>query len=204
MPPTTDSPARDSGRRLLDAADRLMYERGYEAVGVAELCAEADVKKGSFYYFYESKHALALAMLDRAWDRAQRVLFAPLADPDLGTIEAIGGYGERLAAMLRDRAGGDGEPIVGGCRFGNFAVELSTRDPEIRARVEEILDEMVELVAAAIRRGVASGELHADLDVDRAAGDVIAHMEGLMVMAKAHRDPDVLTRLGAVAPALLR
>ncbi|MEM8925954.1 MAG: helix-turn-helix domain-containing protein [Actinomycetota bacterium] len=40
----------DSRVRLLDAADRLMYERGYEAVGVAELCRVAEVKKGSFYF----------------------------------------------------------------------------------------------------------------------------------------------------------
>ena len=35
--------ARD---RLLDVADRLMWERGYEAVGVAELCAEAGAPRG--------------------------------------------------------------------------------------------------------------------------------------------------------------
>ena len=50
MPAGHDTSTR---QRLLDAADVLMHERGYEAVGVAELCNAADAKKGSFYFFFD-------------------------------------------------------------------------------------------------------------------------------------------------------
>jgi TetR/AcrR family transcriptional repressor of nem operon len=56
--------------RLLDAAADLMYARRYEAVGVAEFCARADTRKGSFYYWWPSKQALAIAMLERVWKRS--------------------------------------------------------------------------------------------------------------------------------------
>src|SRR5215207_8099552 len=56
------SDARD---RLLATAARLVHERGYTAVSVADICVEAGLKKGSFYHFFPSKHALVLATLER-------------------------------------------------------------------------------------------------------------------------------------------
>jgi len=35
--------------RIVTAAAELMYDRGYESVGVQALCERADVRKGSFY-----------------------------------------------------------------------------------------------------------------------------------------------------------
>ena len=35
----------------MDAACELMHNRGYGSIGVAEICARADVRKGSFYHF---------------------------------------------------------------------------------------------------------------------------------------------------------
>ena len=41
----------NSRERLLEAANAMMYARGYEAVSVAGLCEAADARKGSFYHW---------------------------------------------------------------------------------------------------------------------------------------------------------
>lgn len=195
-----DPTARD---RLLDAADVLIHQRGYEAVGVAELCQSADVRKGSFYHFFPSKQALAIEMLDRAWARTERTLFVELNDPTIPALDAIEAYGNRLADRQASIVSPDGEPVVAGCRFGNLGVELSTTDGDIRSSVGDVLDAMTDAIAASIRRSVDAGNLRTDLDVDGAAADIVAHMEGLMVMAKVRRDPAPLRGLGATARRLL-
>jgi TetR/AcrR family transcriptional repressor of nem operon len=192
----------DARERLLDAAGSLMHERGYEAVGVAEICAQAGVKKGSFYHFFPSKQGLALEVIDQTWSTTRAILFAETFDvADLAAVDAIEVYGRRLAERLRTGADATGQ--VNGCRFGNFAVELSTRDEVIRTRVAAVLQEMTAVVAGALRRDIEAGRLRHDLDVDAVAAAVIAHMEGLMVIAKANRDPDVLAGLGATARCLV-
>lgn len=178
-----------------------MHERGYEAVGVAELCEAADVKRGSFYFHFPSKQALALAMLDRAWQHTWDTLLAVSIDDErLSTADAFERYGQLLADHLakvqRERG------VVVGCRFGNFAAELSNRDPVIRQRVGAILDDLASHVAATLSRGVERGELPPGVDASAAARRIVAHMEGLMVLAKAHRDPDLLRDLGPTALAL--
>ena len=57
----------DAREKILSAAQSLIELRGYSALGVAEICKAADVPKGSFYYFFESKEALALAVIDEHW-----------------------------------------------------------------------------------------------------------------------------------------
>ncbi len=200
MPTTTDDAS--TRERLLDAADVLMHARGYEAVGVAELCREAGAKKGSFYFFFDSKQALALEMLDRSWRRTRTTLFErSVGDESLSGLEAIDRYGELLADNL-ERLRGDHD-VVAGCRFGNFAAEMSTRDETIRETIAVIFDEMTALIEAALRRSVDVGELDPATDIAEAAATVIAHMEGLMVMAKARRNPSLLRRLGPDTRRLL-
>jgi len=157
---------QNSRERLLDAADELMYERGYEAVSVADLCAAADARKGSFYHWWPSKRDAEF-----------------LADG--------------LAAN-RDKTG-----HVVGCRFGNFAVELSTRDNVVRERVANTLSLIAGMFETAIRGAMKRGELPDGLDATDIACAILAQMEGLMVIAKANDDPDMLRRLGRDALKLM-
>src|SRR5690349_22463716 len=62
----------DAKEKILSAAHSLIDLRGYSALGVAEICRAAGVPKGSFYYFFESKEALALAVIDEQWEAQRR------------------------------------------------------------------------------------------------------------------------------------
>ncbi len=192
----------DPKRRLLRAADRLMYAKGYEAVGVAELCREAGVQKGSFYHFFASKQDLAIEMLDRSWARTRKAIFAAAFDDESRTaVESITRYGDLLAEHLAIGHADGG--VVAGCRVGNFAVELSAHDDAVRAKVEAIFADMTEILETTIRRGIEAGDVRADVDPAEAAADVLALMEGLMVMAKARQDPTPVSRLGHLAGLVL-
>ena len=188
--------------RLLVAADALMHRRGYQAVGVAELCEAAGTKKGSFYHFFASKQALAMEMLELAWTRTRATIFAEAFDDDsLSTVAAFTTYAARLADYQGRFVRQEG--LVPGCRFGNFAAELSGADESVRACIETIFREMAAIFEATIVRGRTRGELPDDVDARRVAGAVLAHMEGLMVVAKATRNGRVLNDLGPLVAKLL-
>lgn len=54
--------------RLLDAAFRLMAERGMDAVAINEITEAADVGFGSFYNHFESKEAVYAAVVGAVFD----------------------------------------------------------------------------------------------------------------------------------------
>lgn len=83
--------------QLLEVAARLFAERGYAPTRIADICAEAGVAKGLFYWYFSSKEAL-FADLVRAmrWElrRAQAAAMDPSADP-------LTRLGQGTAASLR-------------------------------------------------------------------------------------------------------
>ncbi len=55
----------------------LFHRRGYNAVGLKEICAEAKVNRGSFYNFFPSKRDLVLAVIDAHWESYRDEILEP-------------------------------------------------------------------------------------------------------------------------------
>ncbi|HZU40384.1 MAG TPA: TetR/AcrR family transcriptional regulator [Solirubrobacteraceae bacterium] len=82
MEPSSPSPkTRDAGRSrelLLDAAEALFSERGYDGVSLSEIAAVAGLSRGTPNYFFGSKEQLYRSVLERVF-----------ADRQAATAEAI-------------------------------------------------------------------------------------------------------------------
>ncbi|OII65668.1 TetR family transcriptional regulator [Streptomyces sp. CC53] len=186
--------------RLLDAAGTLMRHRGYSGLGVAEICAAAEVKKGSFYHFFDSKQDLTLQAIDAHWGEQQRSWAAELD----GSGPALDRLRRLLEGMaLVQRRGKETCGTVDGCLLGNLALELGSQEPEVRARLDEIFDEQTALIAEVLDEAAAEAAIpreHADPSVARA---VIAQLEGLVLFAKLKNDPAVLDTLWSHTRLLL-
>jgi AcrR family transcriptional regulator len=68
--------------RLLDAAFRLMSERGMEAVAINEITEAADVGFGSFYNHFESKEAVYAAVIGTVFESFADALDELVRDVD--------------------------------------------------------------------------------------------------------------------------
>jgi len=60
-------------REILDAAQRMIYSKGYEAMSVQDLLDALKISKGAFYHYYGSKQALL-----EAWKTGQRDMLLSL------------------------------------------------------------------------------------------------------------------------------
>lgn len=190
----------DGRERLIEAGVQLFSQRPYGSIGVAELCARAGVNKGSFYYFFPSKEALALAVIDRHWTWQKGVWTGILDGP--GTmLERLRGLFDATAQMQVDAVTGTG--WVAGCLFGNLALEVSSQNEPVRAALQEIFDEQIELISSRLGAAVESGDLPSLPDVDAAAKAIVAQLEGLVLFAKVFNDPSQLDGLWRNSLALL-
>ena len=57
-------PARETKRRIIDAAYELFYKSGFARVGVDDIAEAAGVTKRTLYYHFDSKDALVAAVLE--------------------------------------------------------------------------------------------------------------------------------------------
>jgi AcrR family transcriptional regulator len=63
--PALQSRSQETLERLLDAAEAVMTEKGFEAAGVAEIAARASSSVGAFYARFKDKDALLRCLHDR-------------------------------------------------------------------------------------------------------------------------------------------
>ncbi|MFI6900689.1 TetR/AcrR family transcriptional regulator [Nonomuraea sp. NPDC050394] len=180
----------DARERLLGAACRLIHSRGYSSIGVAEICAEADVRKGSFYHFFDSKQALTLEVIDAHW-AGQRTSWQAI-------LTAAAPAGDRLERLFRSQADAQRQTkqstgVVNGCLLANLALELSNQDETVRTRLRQIFDEQVELVRTALG---PSGS-------PETARAMVAQLEGMVLFAKLGNDPSLLDGVWTQARLLL-
>ncbi|HEY1325053.1 MAG TPA: helix-turn-helix domain-containing protein, partial [Streptosporangiaceae bacterium] len=61
-----DRNARDLREAILDAARDLLAERRFDQISVADILTAADVARGSFYFYFESKHDVLAELVRRA------------------------------------------------------------------------------------------------------------------------------------------
>ncbi|MFD9002456.1 TetR/AcrR family transcriptional regulator [Streptomyces sp. NPDC059582] len=189
----------DAREKIVAAAQSLIELRGYSALGVAEICKAAGVPKGSFYYFFESKEALALAVIDEHW-AGQRQAWTRVLTGDAEPLQRLRLLFEETEAG--QRAGQVSCGTVSGCLFGNLTLEMSNQTEAIRARLQEIFDAQVEMVETVVAQALARREI-AVSDTLEAARSVVAQLEGQVLFAKLYNSTGRLGPLWANCLALL-
>ncbi|MEU8752923.1 TetR/AcrR family transcriptional regulator [Streptomyces chartreusis] len=189
----------DAKQKILGAARSLIEGRGYSALGVAEICKAAGVPKGSFYYFFESKESLALAVVDEHWT-AQRRDWARVLEADGEPLQRLRGLFEETQAG--QRAVQEGCGTVSGCLFGNLTLELSNQTEAVRRRLQEIFDAQVDMVETVVKEARERGDVTV-VDTREAARAVVAQLEGQVMFAKLYNSTERLTPLWNNCLALL-
>src|SRR5437016_8160388 len=173
--------------RLVASAATRIHASSYATATVEDLCADAGVQKGSFYYFFPSKRDLALAAIDDQWARTRATILEPAFTPDVEPLERI----TRFFRAVADHQRAD---VVLGCPFGNLAAELGTQDPVIRNRVRQVFAGYQAYFEHALREAAADGKLR-ETDVPGVAQALLAYFQGALLLAKTHNDATIIDSL---------
>lgn len=185
--------------RIVSTARELFHGNSYSDVGIKEICDSARVQKGSFYHFFRSKRDLALAVIDDMADDWAHGFVAEAFDSELPPMERLDYMVD--AAYYWQKAAKDIEGRMPGCLFGNLALEISTRDDVLRAKLNAVFDKAAVQFRQALEQAVSRGDLR-PLDTEATATAMLAYLEGVILLAKTQNDPEVVRRLGPAIKTL--
>ncbi|MEV6112990.1 TetR/AcrR family transcriptional regulator [Streptomyces sp. NPDC052109] len=189
----------DAKEKILTAAHSLIEQRGYSALGVAEICKTAGVPKGSFYYFFESKEALALAVIEEHWAAEHRA-WTRILNSDAEPLERLRQLFE--ATQATQQAGQESCGVISGCLFGNLSLEMSNQTEAIRERLQQIFEAQAQMVDSVITEARERGEVTVQ-DTRTAAQSIVAQLEGQVLFAKLYNTTSPLATLWTNCLALL-
>jgi TetR/AcrR family transcriptional repressor of nem operon len=178
----------DAKTRLMDAVLELLWTGSYGSTTIDQICDKAQVKKGSFYYFFKSKSELAVEAFETSWQSKQAELdkmFSPMVPP----LDRIRKYCDFTYKIQQDMKEKYGRAL--GCPQFCLGAEVSTMEGPLQKKIQQILDCKRRYLESAVREAHALGLIHAP-DPAAKARMILAYYEGLLTQVRIQNDVEVL------------
>lgn len=158
--------------QILDAAETVFGKRGFAKARMDDIVQEAGLSKGALYWYYKSKDALILALLDRVFG-SEFSKAEELVEQQLPASQKLTSF---MQAVMDDIS-----HMQHLLPIGYEFVALAARRKPVRQAIGSYYQRYQELLSAIVRQGVESGEFE-DLDPEQAAMMIIGLVEGLALM----------------------
>ena len=178
----------DAKERLMKAVRELIWTGSYGSTTIDQICESAGVKKGSFYYFFDSKADLTVAAVDEEWQSRRPdldAIFSPTVPP-LERLRRYCEYGYSFQAEICKKYG-----CVLGCPLFSVGAEVSTQEDHLQKKIQEILEYKRKYLESTIRDAHAAGLIDAP-DPAAKSRILFAYYQGLQTQARIQNKLEVL------------
>lgn len=178
----------DKQRIIIEAAARLMAERGFAGTAMSEVAKRADIGKGTIYEYFDSKEDLFFAVFE--WFSREIAAAATVS------VSALGGSAsERLMALSDSLMSSWGE--IRDMFSLVFEFWAASQSSQMRGRFKNAFREAYEdfraIVSSLIREGMNRGEFQGDADPDAVAAALVGTWDALFLQAWFEESFDLRT-----------
>jgi TetR/AcrR family transcriptional regulator, ethionamide resistance regulator len=136
----------DRERAILATAERLLEERPLHEISIDELARGAGISRPTFYFYFASKEAVLLTLLDRMVEEART-----------GTEDALDRFAEDPPGLLRQGITAIYETFRSHRAVTLAATEARMTSAEVRDLWARVMEQFVEETTAAIEAERARG-----------------------------------------------
>jgi TetR/AcrR family transcriptional regulator, transcriptional repressor for nem operon len=170
--------------KIIDQATQVFHRKGFLSTTINDLLAATGTTKGNLYFHFSSKEDVAAEVLRQAHEGFRHFLESSLDGPTPGA--KLDNFFRQ--ALERNRSKG----FVGGCLFGNTALEASDNAPQLAALVAEVFSEWIGTLQEIIAAAQATGEVRCDLPAADLAGFVVSALEGAIMLSRLNKREEPL------------
>ena len=170
----------ESKQRLIRCAAERFWKNGYTATGVSEILKDAELPKGSFYFYFKSKEELGV----EAISYYQSVLLEKMRE--LAAGRDFEEFLDAVFEFLQGRA--DGNPFFG-CPFAVMGMETAISKPDVARSYLDTLKQFQALFCDVLLRS-GLPQPHAELLAER----LFAIYQGNLLLGRIGNDTAYLER----------
>lgn len=182
-------------QKIIADATGIFQRKGFCTTSVNDLLSVTGVTKGSLYFHFPGKEALGLTVLKREAEAFMRFLDDALT----GATPADCLDNFFTAALRKHQRTG----FVGGCLFGNTALEASDTAPAYAAVVAEVFDAWAAKLREIIAQAQTRELMRRDVPAEQLARLIIDTLEGAIMQSRLHKAAEPMKRAGETLRILL-
>lgn len=159
---------------ILDAAQRLVFTRGYDQMSIQHVLADLQISGGAFHHYFDSRAALLNALIERIERQSSAPLLPIVGDPHRSALQKLQAF---LHALDRLRIERQADVIAA------LRVWYTDANAVVRERVAAaVRAQRAPLLTEIVRQGVREGVFTVTLP--ERAGEVL--MALLQAMGDTH------------------
>ncbi|KPZ11914.1 Transcriptional regulator, TetR family protein [Pseudomonas syringae pv. viburni] len=190
-------PVHNMRQHIIDVARSLMTNKGYTAVGLAEVLSTAGVPKGSFYYYFKSKEEFGQALLEEYFSEYLGRVDALMARPGTGA--------ERLLAYFRYWSETQGTDLPEGkCLVVKLGAEVCDLSEDMRCVLEVGTAKIIQRISACVEMGVSDGSIHPEGDHQGFAESLYQLWLGASLLVKVNKSTESFDKALNMTKRLLK
>lgn len=173
--------------KLIEISKKLIWQNSYDSISVDRICQEANVNKGSFYYFFKTKESLVIRVIDSISREIHDFIVSTESLPLEERLEAVILFFIKMQRVHQQESG----KIVG-CPFGNLAVELGYGSEAIQKKVNSELRKLQKNIEEIIKSYSPQGIRDNRKKIKQLSLQILALWQGGMVLAKTYNSMEIL------------
>ncbi|AIF46112.1 TetR/AcrR family transcriptional regulator [Dyella japonica] len=166
--------ASSTRQRIVDTADRLFYEHGFEHTSFATIAAEVGISRGNFYHHFKTKDEILDAVIASRLSATREML----AEWEAASVDPLGRVRQFVEIVIRNAA----DIELHGCPVGTLTTELSKLDHPARAQAVAVFALFRDWLI------VQFGRLGRARDAEDLALHVLMFSQGTATVSSAFRD----------------
>ncbi len=172
----SDTPKR---MRLLEAANKLVHQQGFNQTTLADIAKEADVPLGNVYYYYKTKDDIGQALLEHRTDSYRTHIATWEKSPDPK---------KRILALIQEVKSQRDALACSGCPVGSLCQELHKDGGPLADKAASLLAAILSWSEQQFRL-LGKGEESADL-----ALHLLSVLQGVSLLTHAFNQPELVVR----------
>jgi TetR/AcrR family transcriptional repressor of nem operon len=168
----------DTATQILDVAERLVQERGFNGFSYADVAKELAITKAALHYHFPGKAELGEALIERYARRFGEALVGVNAR-DIDAADKLHAYAQLYTEVFSDDRM---------CLCGMLAADYATLPEPMRERVVRFFDDNEVWLAHVLDDGRKAGTLHFQGSARGVARTLVGGLEGAMLVARPYGD----------------
>lgn len=172
--------ASKTRRQIVDVADRLFYEHGFEATSFADISKSVGLSRGNFYYHFRTKDEILGAVIAQRMANTRSMLEA--------WEQEVTAPADRILSFVHMLIANRTKIMAYGCPVGTLCNELAKLDHLAKDEAAGLFTLFRDWLAGQF------AALGRDAEADALALHLLMRSQGVAALATAFRDEQFIRR----------
>lgn len=185
---TNKTRSTDTRQQILTTAQQIILGKGFSAVGLNEILKAANVPKGSFYHYFESKEQFGNALLEHYFAQYVTTLDSQLTGNKRPAVARLLAFFEQWKTNQCD------DTSMDRCLVVKLSGEVTDLSEAMRLTLKQGTQQVIERLSLCVQEAIDNHEIYVDSDAKTVTEEIYYLWVGATLMTKVNHTPAALER----------